>query len=206
MIPTAHRKPRFSSLVIPLLAVWLGAVAWGVHALLAFSYTPGSSGGLLVTTHEASLAGGPLLLMFVHPQCSCSRASIEELATIMAKADGRLTGRVHVYRPSESEPGWEQTDIWRRAAAIPGVTVTADIDGRMAARNGARVSGETRLFDATGALTFSGGITAARGHQGDNDGRRAILAALTGVAHESRATPVFGCYIHPSAPEQESAP
>lgn len=124
----------------------------------------------------------------------------------MATADGRLTARVHVYRPSDSEPGWEQTDIWRSAAAIPGVTVIADIDGRMAARHGARVSGETRLFGATGALAFSGGITAARGHQGDNDGRRAILGAITGVARAARATPVFGCYIHPSAPEQESAP
>ena len=47
-------------------------------------------------------------------------------------------------------------------------------------------------------LTFSGGITAARGHQGDNDGRRSVLASLAGTATGLPMTPVFGCYIHPS--------
>jgi len=56
------------------------------------------------------------------------------------------------------------------------------------------------LYDISGRLVFDGGITSARGHQGDNAGRSAISALLTGQ-HDVvvRATPVFGCLIVPAS-------
>jgi hypothetical protein len=42
---------------------------------------------------------------------------------------------------------------------------------------------------------FSGGITDARGHAGDNDGRDAVEAYLTGGVPGCTQTPVFGCPI-----------
>ena len=46
-----------------------------------------------------------------------------------------------------------------------------------------------------GDLLFSGGITFARGHAGDNAGRTAIEACAAGQSPGYRQTPVFGCPI-----------
>ena len=59
------------------------------------------------------------------------------------------------------------------AAEIPGVEVVSDEDDAQSAAFGAAVSGQTLLYDREGRLIFSGGITAARGHAGDNAGRSA---------------------------------
>lgn len=201
MATIIRRKALFIAMAIPVLIAWVAAVGWGIHSLLAFSYTPGLSANLVDSAAlptEALPAGSSLLVMFVHPQCGCSRASIAELARIMANATAPVVARVYVYRAPGVDPGWERTDLWSSAAAIPGVEVSADDSGAIAARFGARVSGETQLYGQDGVRTFSGGITAARGHQGDNDGRRSVLASLAGTATGLRMTPVFGCYIHPS--------
>jgi hypothetical protein len=42
-------------------------------------------------------------------------------------------------------------------------------------------------------LIFSGGITASRGHAGENAGVLALVALLTHGRPERRATSVFGC-------------
>jgi hypothetical protein len=44
-------------------------------------------------------------------------------------------------------------------------------------------------------LLFAGGITAARGHAGDNAGRSAIETLLAGGRPGYDRTPVFGCPI-----------
>jgi hypothetical protein len=193
---------------VPLaLAAWLLAVGVGVRSLLLFAYTPGAAAAApdtWPTSRDGFPAGGQsLLVMFVHPQCACSRASLSELAKLMVRADGRLTARVYLYLPGEMPAGWEQTDLWRAAAAIPGVSVTSDREGRFARAFHARVSGETQVYGPDRKLLFSGGITVARGHEGDSDGGRAILAYLadsspTGVVR----TPVFGCYLLASADAQ----
>ena len=81
-------------------------------------------------------------------------------------------------KPSSMPDGWEQTDLWKTAAALPNATVVRDDDGREAERFGAATSGQTMLYDARGSLLFSGGITGARAHAGDNAGRSAIVALL----------------------------
>ena len=53
-----------------------------------------------------------------------------------------------------------------------------DDDGAEARRFGAETSGQTLLYDEHGALLFSGGITGARGHAGDNAGRASLVALL----------------------------
>jgi hypothetical protein len=57
----------------------------------------------------------------------------------------------------------------------------------------AATSGQTALYDAAGNLLFSGGITRARGHAGDNAGLTAVVSLLTSGETEERGTPVFGC-------------
>jgi hypothetical protein len=88
---------------------------------------------------------------------------------------------------------WFQTDLRRQAEAIPGVHVFCDRDGIESERFGARTSGLALLYSDTGYLLFQGGITASRGHEGQNDG----IVALEAMIHDKESslgqTPVFGC-------------
>lgn len=70
-----------------------------------------------------------------------------------------------------------------------------DPDGVEARRFGAETSGHTLLFGADGHLLFSGGITASRGHSGDNDGENAIVALLNHQIPALTRTLVFGCSL-----------
>lgn len=68
-----------------------------------------------------------------------------------------------------------------------------DNDAAEARLFGSQTSGQVMLYDINGQLLFKGGITASRGHSGDNDGRRAIVSLLTQRSEDRAETPVFGC-------------
>lgn len=140
--------------------------------------------------------GQPSIVMFAHPRCPCSRASIGELAVLLTKSAGRA--QVVFYRPADAPAGWERTDLWESAQAIPGVRVSADPDGAEAKRFDAAVSGQTFLYDADGRLVFTGGITSARGHSGDNAGRLSVESWLRTGHLAAPATRVFGCFLRPA--------
>lgn len=186
---------------LPLIIVlWLAAVAAGLGHLWAYAMTPGPAAAAPAswpaTAETAREDHIPTLVLFLHPQCACSSATINELAVLLAHVDRPLRAQVWIYRAARLPQGWEHTSLWNDAAAIPGVRVVTDIDGKEARRFGARVSGETMLFDGDGRRLFHGGITAARGHQGDNAGRAAVTALLNGWPVTADNSPVFGCLIH----------
>jgi hypothetical protein len=190
---------RHKTVRLALLGVWVFAMGLGIRILLRYSHTPGAAARPHADwPREASikpLPGRSTLLVFVHPQCPCSRATIGELARIIAAARDRVQTAVFFYVPPDSKEDWAHTDLWTSAASIPHVQVTADTDGNNARQFGARTSGQTLLYDRNGKLTFSGGITAARGHSGDNDGSDSIVALLLGKTPRRHATPVFGCAL-----------
>jgi hypothetical protein len=111
----------------------------------------------------------------------------------MAQAQGRVTAYVLFLKPAGSSDDWERTDLWQSAASIPGVSVVVDDGGAEARRFHAVTSGQTALYDVEGHLMFSGGITASRGHSGDNAGRSAIVSLLYAGGVERTETSVFGC-------------
>lgn len=133
--------------------------------------------------------------MLAHPHCPCTRASLGELAQIMAERHGKLNAYVLFMKPGGSGADWDETDLRRSAAQIPGVTVVSDLDGVEAQHFGAKTSGHAFLFGADGRLLFSGGITASRGHAGGNAGESAILAAISDGSRQSSHTMVFGCSL-----------
>ncbi len=137
--------------------------------------------------------GRATLVMLAHPHCPCTRASIGELASLMAHTQGRVTAYVLFLKPAGVSDNWEKTDLWQSAARIPGVKPLMDDDGAEARRFHAATSGQTVLYDAEGRLLFSGGITGSRGHSGDNAGRSAIVSLLGDGAAERAETFVFGC-------------
>ncbi|MBI3410177.1 MAG: RedB protein [Planctomycetes bacterium] len=185
---------RFHKHLIFLVATagWLAIVAAGSFHLMSYETTSGDGGipeGRWPS--ESSVVPDPEranLVLALHPYCYCSRATLDELEQLMAK--GRSDVAVHVLfiRPEEFAEGWEQTDLWRRAARIPGVKLYSDERGLLAKEFGARTSGHALLYDADGGLLFSGGMTDARGIAGSGLGRRALEECLGGEHVEDRET------------------
>ncbi|CAM3926164.1 thioredoxin domain-containing protein [Corallococcus exiguus] len=135
------------------------------------------------------------LLVFLHPRCPCSRATLSELAKLLDRHGARLSTHVFVWAPHEAPPGFERSELWTRAVALPGVEVVADVDGQVARELGARTSGQLVLFSPDGVERFAGGITPSRGHEGDSEGGGAIRDLLDSEASSPATAPVFGCAL-----------
>ena len=184
-------------LFILLLVCWLSAIAAGVTLLWSYESTPGVAAAPPSHWPSASViqlaSGHDTLVMLAHPQCPCTRASIEELARLMTHSQGRLSTYVLFMKPKGSSEDWYKTDLWKNAVSIPGVTALVDEDGIEAARFGAATSSQVVLYDASGGLLFSGGITESRGHSGDNVGRSAIESFVNTGTADRDTSHVFGC-------------
>jgi hypothetical protein len=190
---------RFVTAAIVLAGLtWAGTIAAAYQAVRRFETTPGFAADASSSWPARSTiprgAGRWSLVMLVHPHCSCSRASIQELQAILEKAPHTLHASVLVYRPSEFPAGWERTDVYESASKLPRTNVIVDRDGREAAVFGGFTSGQTFLYDATGHLRFAGGITSLRGHAGLNRGRADIIQ-IASAGQGSGKHPVFGCAI-----------
>ena len=191
------------SVLVAFLVVWLPAVAFGINVLWKYSMTPGRPGTPSLSWPEGvrveRAPGRSTLVIFAHPQCPCTSATLGELAIIMAHTHDRLDAEVFFYTPSTAPASWARAELWSAASAIPGVHVSEDRDAHMAERFGAFTSGQTLLYDPFGHLQFKGGITALRGHSGDNAGRGAIIALVRSEPPQMRAlpevTPVLGCSL-----------
>lgn len=114
---------------------------------------------------------------------------------LMAACSGRVSAHIWFIQPEGFDADWVKTDLWHAAAAIPGVEVHMDDQGRTARLFSARTSGQALLYDAEGRLCFQGGITPARGHAGDNPGSDAIAALVKHRSLSFASTPVFGCAL-----------
>ncbi len=177
--------------------LWLAGIGWGFTTLARHEMTPGAKATAGADwpagTSLARSPGGPTLVLFAHPRCPCMKATLEELDRLVARTGGAARVSVHFFSPRGAD--WSDTDVTRRAACIPGVSVLADPDGVEARRFGALTSGDAFLYDAGGRLVFRGGITPSRGHQGESAGRSAIEAFLKGGRPRTATAPVFGCPI-----------
>ena len=190
-----------------IVTIWLIAVVGGMGALLSYKSTPGTAAEpparWPIQSSIDPKPGRATLVMLAHPHCPCTRASIHELALLMTRLSGELSATVLFVRPPGADADWEATDLLRSATAIPGVTVQVDDDGHEARIFRAQTSGQTVVYDATGRLVFSGGITPSRGHEGDNVGRSAIVTAVTTSASSGVTNAVFGCSLFGRSGERE---
>jgi hypothetical protein len=131
--------------------------------------------------------------MLAHPHCPCTRASVGELASLMAQTTGKLRAFVLFVKPENAGDDWDESDLRKATEAVPDVTVILDRGGEEARRFGAKTSGHTLLFDRHGQRIFSGGITASRGHAGGNAGESAIVSLVKGHGAATNSTLVYGC-------------
>lgn len=185
-----------------ITAIGVG-VLWNYENAAGATATPPSNWPAASSIRPA--ADRATLVMLAHPHCPCTRASIGELARLMAQTQGRLTAYVLFLKPANSPEDWEKSDLWQSAAAIPGVNVVLDNESAEARRFHALTSGHTVLYDTQGRLLFSGGITRSRGHFGDNEGRSAIVSLVNAGQADRNETAVFGCPLYGSSECLEEA-
>lgn len=189
--------------------LWLGAVVTGLSFLARYDNGAGPAADAPSAWPLQSRVvldpARPTLVMLAHPRCVCTRASLAELAELIARATQRPKTYVVFIKPGGVADSWEQTDLWKTAAGLPDVTVLRDDHGVEVRRFGAQTSGQTLLYAADGRLLFSGGTTGARGHAGDNNGRAALLALVNGQTPERTTSPVFGCSLFGTHDEIETA-
>ena len=187
------------TLTFGLFLVWLFVVAAGAGMLWRHAQTPGRPALAPARGPPSSRLPRPVgkatLVLFAHPHCPCTRATLSELARLMARCRPRLRAYVLFYRPCHVPAGWEVTDTYTQAMRIPGVLVLADEEGAEAGLFDAATSGQALLYDAQGRLVFSGGLTTGRGHEGDSAGQAAVFAVVSGQAIAVRNTPDFGCSL-----------
>jgi hypothetical protein len=184
---------------ICVYALWLLAVGTGTVLILDYENASGSTGS--APKQWVSGTSIPLdptrdtLILFAHPRCPCTRASLEELNRLLAQSDGKIVAHVLFFRPPNYPADWTRTELWRTAASIPGVTVQEDVNDAIARKFGAETSGYVLFYNPQGKLLFRGGITGSRGHAGDNAGESAIISLAMGKAAGVTQTPVYGCSL-----------
>ncbi len=175
------------------LVVWLALISVGGYEIYAYETTAGATAPTPVMWPDGSaLTRAPhgfTVVMFVHPDCSCTEASLGELGTTVAAVPDRP--RVIVVFLGNGDP--RAGDNGRLAGQIGGAARVID-DGREARAFGARTSGHVMVYGAEGALEFSGGITESRGMVGDNVGRASVENVLRGRRGDP-AHSVFGCSL-----------
>lgn len=149
-----------------------------------------------------------MLMLFVHPHCPCSRASLSEFASIVQAVRQPLTSQVVFVKPAGASAGWEKSPLWDVASEIPGVSVICDGDGRLASRFHVTTSGHAVLYDKSSQLIFSGGITASRGHYGSNSASDSLIALVNNESSTLQSSPVFGCLLvnQPITPLEAPSP
>jgi hypothetical protein len=191
--------PRRSLALFAVCGGWLFLVFLGSAALWRYKQTPGDDpvaplGWPAASTIQRAI-DRPTLILFMHPRCACSRATLRELERLLAHSQDRLSTQVLMFRPPGSAPSWAMGDLWRTAAAIPGVVVHEDEGGAEARLFHGETSGHAVLYDLSGQLIFDGGITSSRGHEGDNAGLTALMAFVQKETPQQRHTQIFGCRI-----------
>jgi hypothetical protein len=179
--------------------LWGAGIVSGLCVLNAYTNTPEKVLALPNQWPERSTIARsydrPTVLLALHPRCVCSRATVEELARLIARLAVPPRVEILLYTPENAPVSWGHTDVVARARSLPGVTIQPDSKGRESERFRLSVSGQTAIYAPDGRLIFTGGITRARGHEGDNAGSEAILSILSRHQPAISSSPVFGCPI-----------
>jgi hypothetical protein len=181
-----------------LTCAWIVALAAGYLRMLTFETKPGAagdSGPSWPQQTQMRLANeGMTLVMFLHPQCPCSSASVDQLRQLVERHPAVGATYLLMVEAGNSGAG-DNSALMADARQVPGATVCMDSDGQLARSFDCRTSGHLYVFDRAGKLRFDGGITSARGHAGPNAAADAAATAIDAGHAPLVRMPVFGCAL-----------
>jgi hypothetical protein len=199
-----------SGVLATLIGLWILGAILGMVALWRFESTAGAAPANPATWPvTASIRPQPsraTMVLFAHPKCPCTRASLENISALAREFATTTDAHVVFLQPTREGHDWSNTELCATATRDPHLNVTFDSDGVEAQRFGVATSGHVLLYDANGALLFSGGVTSGRGQSGRSPHVDTLVESLRGGQHARVA--VFGCPLRPLAwpVGQESEP
>lgn len=189
-----------------LIAGWIGLMGGAFFFLVRHEQTPGIATTSIATNlpSELKLSVAPertVLLMFVHPRCPCSRASLGELEELISRAPEAGEVCVVFYKPVGEPDEWAKSGLYKEAQRL-GWQTRFDPGGAMAERFGATTSGHVLIYDTKHRLSYSGGVTASRGHWGDSESKATALKSLQQSLPGISTRPVYGCPLQNPDPSR----
>ena len=137
----------------------------------------------------------PSILLFVHPRCPHSIATVRQLRNILLRENYEINIRLSVLCPPDCRDDWYETSLLEEARRIQGIQVVLDYGGTLTKRYGALTSGMLLFYNDRNQLVFQGGITPTLGHEGDCPGRHSLEQALAGETPKQAQSQVFGCQL-----------
>jgi len=179
------------------VAIWVLFTAAGLGALSFYAFT-GSPPAHAAQQWPANALvaldpARPVLVLFLHPRCPCSSASIAELDRVLSRHPGAFRSYAVLTLPPGVKSGWEAGRNLEAARKLPGTALVFDRGGALALSFGARDSGTLLAYGPEGTRLFVGGITASRGHEGESLGALALTDIAVGQEPRQAESPVFGC-------------
>lgn len=203
--PPCTTMPRHGLTIAMLIAGWLVVLAMGWLAMTTYGFKRETATFVEPPRHWPSdsqlprIDGVSSLLVFLHPKCPCSQATVAELERLF---DSYRAGKKRPLQlciaatiPRSADQSWADTSLIRRGLQLGGAQLFVDRGGVEATRFAVAVSGTVMLFDEAGSLCYAGGVTMARGHEGDNVGRESLRRLLMGEQGAANAIPAFGCRL-----------
>lgn len=179
-----------------LAVVWLLAIACGFYTLMEYEYRVGEPSQVPRLWPNSSTLSRPLrqprMVVFAHPRCPCTRATLIELQRLMARPEFDLDVVVVMWQPPNTLE-WDDAELIRLAESLE-LPFILDPGGAETARFGISTSGHALVYGTEGRLRYSGGLTASRGHEGWSAGQDHILElARRPTVASSSSSAVFGC-------------
>lgn len=202
-----------------MIGLWLGLAGTALFVMADYGSQPGQAGAAPalwpseVSSGIVPTAGKPTVVLFAHPLCPCTRATLVELESMTNRLYGQFDLHVLFYQPTDvsAMPDiWAASDLRRIAGRLPGTRLHTDIDGELANHFGAYTSGQVLLYGTDAKLRFAGGITPSRGHAGSNRGSATLISSILGDAGVDPLAPilnpVFGCGLHEDREDDRKLP
>ncbi|PQO45433.1 hypothetical protein [Blastopirellula marina] len=194
-------QTKITPLSTAAFVLWVIAVVGVLGSMIAYG---GMAGAQLPapkfwpndTTIARSL-DKPTLLVFLHPECPCSRATLDNLEPVIRDRDIAVVviclGQLDLDSCEDLDHLGGCHSQLRRWSQYSNVNLVSDPVGQESDRFGAATSGYCLLFDGKGQLLYRGGVTSSRGHRGANAGVASLTTILDRSGPATDTYPVYGC-------------
>ena len=133
------------------------------------------------------------LILFIHPFCPCSYATVNELKRVLAKTNADIAINVVFIKP-KGLSDIKKNELYQKISLIKGTNIIFDKNNVIAEEFKTNTSGSILLYNKNGNLIFQGGITGGRAEEGDNLGKSKLIEALKKESGQWQS-PIFGCSL-----------
>lgn len=183
-----------------LLAIaWLVTIAVVLRGWMDFEHSPGRNvrpqAQWPVSTQLRLDRDHGTLVVFLHPFCPCSRATLERLEQVLSDSSKKPTCCFMIAPVASSVEIDARSANLRLAKAMSPSRTFIDGNKSEARLFDPTTSGHVFYYDAGGSLRFSGGVLVERGSNQPNTFAEALYRAINNPTYPVVHTPVFGCSL-----------